>query len=49
LDAEALAAAGVGEDLIRLSIGLEAASDIVADLAQALKRSQPRGQERHAG
>ena len=49
LDAEALAASGVGEDLIRLSIGLEDAADIVADLEQALKRSQPRGKARHAG
>ena len=48
LDAGALAAAGVGEDLIRLSIGLEDAADIVADIEQALKRSQP-GKGRHAG
>jgi len=40
LSAEALIDAGVGEDLIRLSIGLEGATDLLADLAQALKRSQ---------
>ena len=40
MDAAQLAAAGVGEDLVRLSVGLEAASDIVADLEQALRASQ---------
>jgi len=38
-DAE-LQAAGVGPDMVRLSVGLEAAEDIVADLAQALDRAQ---------
>ena len=33
-------AAGVGEDMVRLSVGLEAAADIVADLEQALRASQ---------
>ncbi len=40
MDAAALAAAGVGEELIRISVGLEAASDIVEDLGQALRASQ---------
>jgi O-acetylhomoserine (thiol)-lyase len=40
MDAAALAAAGVGEELIRISVGLEAASDIIDDLAQALSVSQ---------
>ena len=40
LSAEDLAAAGVGEDLIRLSVGLEDSSDIIADLARALRASQ---------
>jgi O-acetylhomoserine (thiol)-lyase len=40
MDAAALAAAGVGEELIRISVGLEAASDIVVDLGQALHASQ---------
>jgi O-acetylhomoserine (thiol)-lyase len=40
MDAAALAAAGVGEGLVRLSIGLEAAADIVDDFAQALRASQ---------
>ncbi|HUH83611.1 MAG TPA: O-acetylhomoserine aminocarboxypropyltransferase [Stellaceae bacterium] len=40
LDAAALAAAGVGEDMVRLSVGLEDAEDIIADLAQALRASQ---------
>jgi O-acetylhomoserine (thiol)-lyase len=40
MDAAALATAGVGEELIRVSVGLEAASDIIDDLAQALRASQ---------
>ena len=40
MSAEQLAAAGLGEDLIRLSVGIEAADDIMADLAQALRASQ---------
>lgn len=42
LSAEQRAAAGVGDDLIRLSVGIEAAEDLIADLAQAL------GQQRSA-
>ena len=49
LDAAALAAAGVGEDMIRLSVGLEDAGDIVEDLKQALRAAeratQPRPQQ----
>ncbi|MGE0724782.1 MAG: O-acetylhomoserine aminocarboxypropyltransferase [Alphaproteobacteria bacterium] len=37
LDAEALRAAGVGEDMIRLSVGLEDVEDIVEDIGQALR------------
>jgi O-acetylhomoserine (thiol)-lyase len=40
LDAAALAAAGVGEDLIRLSVGLEDPADVIDDLGQALRASQ---------
>jgi O-acetylhomoserine (thiol)-lyase len=40
MDAQALAAAGVGEELIRISVGLEAAGDIIEDFAQALRVSQ---------
>ncbi|WP_119460270.1 O-acetylhomoserine aminocarboxypropyltransferase [Rhodospirillaceae bacterium SYSU D60014] len=40
MDAKALAAAGVGEDMIRLSVGIEDAADIIDDLAQALRASQ---------
>ncbi|MEM7092985.1 MAG: O-acetylhomoserine aminocarboxypropyltransferase [Actinomycetota bacterium] len=32
--------AGIGEDLVRLSVGLEHADDIIEDLSQALRRSQ---------
>ena len=35
-----LKAAGLGEELVRLSVGIEAASDIIEDLAQALRASQ---------
>ncbi len=37
MDAEALAAAGVGEDLVRLSVGLEDADDLIDDLGMALR------------
>ncbi len=40
MDAAALATAGVGEELVRISVGLEAASDIVDDLGQALRAAQ---------
>jgi O-acetylhomoserine (thiol)-lyase len=37
MDAEALKSAGIGEGTLRVSIGLEDASDLIADLKQALK------------
>ena len=40
MDAAALKKAGVGEDLVRLSVGLEAPGDIIDDLTQALRLSQ---------
>lgn len=40
LSPEQLAEAGVPEDLVRLSVGLEDAVDIIADLEQALRASQ---------
>ena len=40
MDAEQLAAAGLGEELVRLSVGIEAAADIIDDPAQALRLSQ---------
>jgi O-acetylhomoserine (thiol)-lyase len=40
LEAAALAASGIGEDMIRLSVGLEDAEDITDDLAQALRAAQ---------
>jgi O-acetylhomoserine (thiol)-lyase len=40
MDAEALAAAGVGEEMIRLSVGLEDARDLIDDLGQALRAAQ---------
>ncbi len=40
MSAEQLAIAGVGEDMVRLSVGLEDPDDIIADLRQALRASQ---------
>ena len=40
MDAEQLAAAGIGEELVRLSVGIEAVQDITDDLGQALRASQ---------
>jgi O-acetylhomoserine (thiol)-lyase len=42
MSAEELEAAGVGEDLVRLSVGLEDIDDLTADLGRALKASQRR-------
>ena len=39
---EALSAAGVGQNLIRLSVGLESAEDLIADVLQALDAAQAR-------
>ena len=38
MDTDAVEAAGVGADLIRLSCGLENAEDLIADLAQAIEK-----------
>ncbi len=40
MSAEALQAAGVGEELIRLSVGLESIDDLISDLRGALRASQ---------
>jgi O-acetylhomoserine (thiol)-lyase len=40
MDAAQLKAAGLGEELVRLSVGLEGAGDVIDDLAQALRASQ---------
>jgi hypothetical protein len=42
-------AAGAGDDVIRLSIGLETADDLIRDLDQALGASQAGGSIRVAG
>ena len=39
LDEEGLLAAGAGPDVVRLSIGIETADDIIADLEQALAKA----------
>lgn len=40
MSAEALEAAGIGENLIRVSVGIEDVSDIIADLKAGLRASQ---------
>ena len=40
MDAAALVAAGIGEGLVRLSVGLEDPTDLIDDLNRALRRSQ---------
>lgn len=40
MDAEQLKASGIGEELVRLSVGIEGAQDILDDLGQALRISQ---------
>lgn len=40
LSPEELAAAGVGDDMVRLSIGIEHIDDIIADIDQALTKSK---------
>ncbi len=40
MSAAELNAVGIGEDMVRLSVGLESAGDIIADLEQALRASQ---------
>jgi len=40
MDAQALAAAGISEGLVRLSIGIEEPADLIDDLGRALYRSQ---------
>ena len=40
MDSAALAAAGIGEGLVRLSVGLEDPADLIEDLNRALRRSQ---------
>ena len=40
MSAEARAAAGIGDGLLRLSVGIEHADDLVADIAAALDRAQ---------
>src|SRR3981189_1420017 len=40
MDAAQLEASGIGEELVRLSVGIESAADIIDDLGQALRISQ---------
>jgi cystathionine gamma-synthase len=52
MDPEARRIAGIGDNLLRLSVGIEDAGDLAADLAAALDRalrSQERPRARAAG
>ena len=40
MSAKALKAAGIGEGMVRLSVGLEDKQDIIDDLRQSLRKSQ---------
>ena len=46
MDAESLKAAGIGEELVRLSVGMEDVGDLIADLDQALKAAARATQKR---
>ena len=46
MSAEARAAAGIGDGLLRLSVGIEHADDLLADLADALVRAQAAGADK---
>ena len=48
MDAAALKAAGIGEELVRLSVGLEDVSDLIEDLEQALRGAGRRAKTRAA-
>jgi O-acetylhomoserine (thiol)-lyase len=37
MSAAQLAAAGIGEDMVRLSVGIESIDDVIGDLSQALR------------
>ncbi|MGH7590550.1 MAG: trans-sulfuration enzyme family protein, partial [Gemmatimonadales bacterium] len=41
MDVEARRRAGIGDDLLRLSVGIEAVEDLTADLCDALDRARP--------
>lgn len=46
MDAETHRRAGIGEALLRLSVGIEAADDLVRDLQAGLERAATRGGNR---
>ncbi len=43
MDSETMKQAGLTEDMIRLSVGLEDADDLIADLKQALRKAEKAG------
>jgi len=43
MDSETMKKAGLTEDMIRLSVGLEDADDLIADLKQALRKAEKAG------
>jgi cystathionine gamma-synthase len=48
MDAAAQAAAGIDESLLRLSVGIEHADDLVADLAAALDIAAAAGDDNYS-
>jgi len=40
MDAEALAAAGISEGLVRMSVGIEDPADLIADIDKGLRAAQ---------
>ena len=44
VSADALAAAGIGQNLIRLSVGIESGADLVDDVVAALEEARKAGQ-----
>ncbi len=46
MSAEARAAAGIGDGLLRLSVGIEHVDDLLADLSEALARAQAAGADK---
>ena len=44
VSADALATAGIGQNLIRLSVGIESGADLVDDVVAALEEARKAGQ-----
>ena len=47
LDAPSMQAAGIGVDMIRVSVGLEAVRDLIGDFGRGLRAAQSAAQQQH--